>query len=149
MFVCSMLPSVCSICHYIVTLSAVTCILLESFGQGYFCLHSVVLLCMLIVIPSTEPLPWLPADNWTVNEIWWTDGPSPWGQQSASSLTQRGRVWRWARHIASNIHLNSHFYQIITDGDVWFNKTGHNLDAEFSKSAIIRSWDKIYGTHVY
>lgn len=46
-------------------------------------LFALCLLCMLIVIPTSEPLPdyrWFPADNWTVNEIWWTDGPSPWGQ---------------------------------------------------------------------
>lgn len=40
-------------------------------------------LCMLISIPVSEPPrvhPWLPADNWIINEIWWADGASPWGQ---------------------------------------------------------------------
>lgn len=46
-------------------------------------LVALCLLCMLIVIPASELLPdyrWFSADNWTVNEIWWTDGASPWGQ---------------------------------------------------------------------
>lgn len=46
-------------------------------------LSALCLLCLLIVILTGELLPdyhWFPADNWTVNEIWWTDGPSPWGQ---------------------------------------------------------------------
>lgn len=46
-------------------------------------LVALCLLCMLIVIPASELPPdyrWFPADNWTVNEIWWTDGASPWGQ---------------------------------------------------------------------
>lgn len=46
-------------------------------------LVALCLLSLLIVIPASELPPdyrWFPADNWTVNEIWWTDGASPWGQ---------------------------------------------------------------------
>lgn len=56
-------------------------------------LFALCLLCMLIVIPTSEPLPdyhWFPADNWTVNEIWWTDGPSPWGQLPCPLWLSRG-----------------------------------------------------------
>lgn len=82
LFSCCSAPYWYSVCYNIVIMSGVTCILLDSFAKATS-VHSVCLLCMLIVIPISKALPdyhRFPADNWTVNEIWWTDGPSPWGQ---------------------------------------------------------------------